>query len=76
MPSHWTWDQSPPKDSLEVWGVEAFIVRTNPPPSLDEKYKMKTLGVIKSLDQAYLKWIRFHPSFRTPTNHISLPTQV
>lgn len=35
MPSHWTWDQSPPKDSLEVRGVEAFVVRTNPPPDLE-----------------------------------------
>ena len=34
MPSHWIWDQSPPKDSLEVRGVEAFFVRTNPPPDL------------------------------------------
>ena len=34
MPSHWIWDQSPPKDSLEVQGVEAFVVCTNPPPDL------------------------------------------
>ena len=36
MPSHWIWDLS---SSLEVWGVEAFFVRTNPPP--DFRHKMK-----------------------------------
>ena len=35
-----------PTDSLDVWGVKAFVVH-HPPPDLDEKHKMKKLGVIR-----------------------------
>ena len=33
-------------DSLDVWGVKAFVVH-HPPPDLEEKDKMKKLGVIR-----------------------------